>query len=42
MDVITNSVELTLAGEKRTMKATFGALRAIERDIGKEIGRAHV
>lgn len=32
-----NEVSISLAGETRTLRATFTAIRAIERDLGKSI-----
>lgn len=33
-DIQRNEVSIELAGETRVMRATFGAIRAIERDLG--------
>lgn len=32
-----NEVSIELAGKPRVMRATFGAIRAIERDVGKSL-----
>lgn len=32
-----NEVTITIAGEERTMRATFGALRAIEQTLGTSV-----
>ncbi|WP_442577864.1 gene transfer agent family protein [Mesorhizobium sp. ASY16-5R] len=37
METLRNEVTITLAGEDRTMRATFGAIRAIEGALGKSM-----
>ncbi|MBZ9674554.1 GTA-gp10 family protein [Mesorhizobium sp. ES1-1] len=36
-NTLRNEVKIILAGEERTMRATFTAIRAIEKDVGKSI-----
>ncbi|MBY5698398.1 GTA-gp10 family protein [Rhizobium leguminosarum] len=37
MENLRNEVKITLAGEERTMRATFSAIRGIEASLGKSI-----
>lgn len=36
-DAMTNSVDIELDGQNRTMRASFAAIRGIEKDLGKSI-----
>lgn len=36
-EAMRNEVAITLAGEERTMRATFAAIRNIERDLGTNV-----
>ncbi|MBR2691777.1 MAG: gene transfer agent family protein [Aquamicrobium sp.] len=38
-DLLRNEVEIELAGQTRTMRASFSAIRAIEKELGKSLVR---